>query len=105
MGRRLEDMSVGGTLLDMHYGLGADDKHVKRELRNKVISVDLLAFQARSGCAFIDAQTNGLRYTNKMLVLIAEPEIKDGKLKAVFAYSYDDRIFGLVTIVAETAPS
>lgn len=105
MSRRLEDMRPGGPLCDMHYGFGQDYKHLRAELRNKILCIESIVFPAKSGCKFIDAQEGSPRYTNKMLVLIAEPTYEAGNLRAIFAYSYDDRLFGVVAITVEPAPA
>ncbi len=97
MKRRLEEMQIGDSLCDMHDGL------FTAQLKNDEIKTYLIRFEAEGGGDFIDKQIP-VMYTNKILVLVGLPRILDGVVMAVFAYSYDDRSFGVVEVKAKPCP-
>jgi hypothetical protein len=91
--KRLEDMTIGDVLCDMHYGLSTDG------LKNRAIAT-VIKFPAIDGHEFLGRQLPH-DYLNKMLVMVGAPVRVGGYIRAVFAYSYDDRTFGVVQIMAE----
>lgn len=98
MKKRLEEFAIGDALCDMHDGLYTD------RLKNEDIATTLIRFEAEGGGDFIDEQLP-VAYTNKILVAVSVPKIEDGKVAVVFAYSYDDRSFGVVRITAKPFPA
>lgn len=91
--QRLEDMKIGDVLCDMHTGFRTD------RLKNAAIDTTLISFRACDGCTFLGRQLPR-DYLNKTLVLVGAPEQIGDYIRAVFAYSYDDRTFGLVHVTA-----
>ena len=98
MKKRLEEMQIGDDLCDMHDGLITD------RLKNEVVGSTLIRFPAVGGCEFISKQLEGTMYCNKLLVMVGSPEPVGEYIRAVFAYSYDDRSFGVVQLMAKPSP-
>lgn len=92
--KKPSELQVGDFICDMHDGLDLNSISGTL-LSRRIVTIDCKSHD------FI-AQFTERPYTNKHLIVVEEPiYVENNSYQVKAAYSYDDRIFGLVVMVVK----